>query len=58
VGEVVHRYDIWYNFGCRLSLREVDDLRGRADNRFDVFLFDLFSLSESALKVLHLFLFT
>ena len=37
-------------------MREVDDLWGRADNGFYVFLFDLFSLSKSALKLLYLFL--
>jgi len=56
VGEVVHRYDIWYTLGRGLSLREVDDLWGRADHGFDVFLFDLFSFLESALKILYLFL--
>ena len=42
----------------KLSLSEVDNLRGRADDRFDVFPlhFHFLSLSESALKFLDLFL--
>lgn len=45
------------HFGLRkLSLREVDDLRARADDGFDIFPFDLFNFPEPALKVLDLFL--
>lgn len=40
----------------KLSLREVDHFRGRADDRLDVFLFDFLSILEPALKVLDLFL--
>jgi len=61
VGEVAYRYNIWYTLdriGFRkLSLREVDDLWGSVDDGFGIFLFDLFSFSESALKILYLFLF-
>ena len=40
----------------KLSLCEVNDLWGRSNDGFDVFPFELFSISESALEVLHLFL--
>ena len=40
----------------KLSLCEVDDLRGRAGDRFDVLPFDFLSFSESAPKFLDLFL--
>ena len=39
-----------------MSLREVDDLWGSVDGRFDVFLFDLFNFAQPALEVLDLFL--
>lgn len=37
-------------------MREVDDLRGRADDGFNVFPFDLLDFSEPTLKILYLFL--
>lgn len=49
---------LWYTLARRwsrkLSLGEVDDLWGSADERFDVFPFDLFGFPEPALKVLYL----
>jgi hypothetical protein len=41
----------------KLLLREVDDLWGSADDRFEVFPFDFFSFVESTLEVLYLFLY-